>query len=162
MEGEWPGLHHPGDINHVAVQGQDVGKSGEDGIEGAIHLGSLSVHDVGLDLAQPVAHRAHAALVEGAHPSQLGHAERVEEDVCPDLFRGLQGAPGAGDDVDLNLPVLLQTVQQRLRGGAKMGIGVGIIPCVFPVIRGDDGDFHRGRRHGRGYAQAPGAGVAMM
>ena len=95
------GVKPAGKLGHVAMNGQDIGISGQDGTDGAITLRPLSMDDIGIDLTEFPSYRSDTTLIAGPEPPHLGHMETVVPDIGRYLGRGLQGSLGAGDDMDL-------------------------------------------------------------
>ena len=91
QERKRPRAIHPGNQPHVAVNGQHVGKAGENGADGAIAFRALAVDDVRLDFVQFFPRRADAALIKRAQPADFRHGKAWYQ-MLSASFSGERGA----------------------------------------------------------------------
>jgi len=148
LEGKGAGLVDAGDEPHVAVDGEDVGVTGEGGGEGAVAFGALAVDEVGADGLELAADGADAADIGAAEPAGFGDDGGVEIDVGAELGGGGDGLLGAADEVDFALVREGgEAFEQGGGGGAEERAGFGVFAEFVPVIGDDDGDFE-GSGHG--------------
>ena len=83
-----PGAEQLGQLGHVAVNRENVGKSRKYGRKSAVPLGALTVNQIRADFFQKAAGCEDAAEISGAKPSPLGDIMAVKPDILRKLVRG--------------------------------------------------------------------------